>query len=296
MEEAEGVPGLWGGGNRGGNSGGKGGIGKIGAGGGGGGGDGVKPGITIGGKGGNKDGGGLGGGWNGLGMRGARGLGGGWNGLGMRGGGLGGWNGLGMSGGLGGWKGLGIRGGGWKGFGMRGGGWNGLGINGGGKNGFGGKKKSSAKSLFDWDFSEVSVGLDLNSVVWTFAKIPEMGFTDTCGLEFWTLCFWLQKFGFSTGLNENNPAENMCSLWFLVLRLIEEEVETDATAQWGSLLFINLKVHPLIFLTCFLTLKGNCTLNSPCSSVFTSFLNLGTEFPSLHSIPTEAPAQGITRH
>jgi len=272
--EAGGVPGLWGGGNRGGNSGGKG--GKIGFVGGGGGGDGVKPGITNGGKGGNKEGGGLGGGWNGL---------------GMSGGGLGGWNGFGMSGGLGGWNGLGIRGGGWKGFGMRGGGWNGLGTNGGGKNGFGGKKKSSAKNLLsDWDLSEILVvGLVLNTLVFSGVGFDGYVFGKNSS------CFLLQKLGFSIGLNEKNPAENMSSPCFLVLRLTVEKVEIEATEQWGSVLLNNLKVHPLILLTCFLTLNGSCSLNSPYSSVFTSFLNLGIEFPSLHSTATEAPAQDRTK-
>ena len=40
----------------------------------------------------------------------------------------------------------------------------------------------------------------------------------TCAFEFGTLGFWLQKFGFFIGLNENNPAENMCSPCFIALR------------------------------------------------------------------------------
>lgn len=230
VEEVGGEPGLWGGGN----SGGKG-NGKIDFGGGGGGGDGVIPGTTIGGK--REKGGGLdGGGWNGFGRSGGGLEGGGWNGLGRNGGGLGGWNGFGIKGGLGGWKGLGINGGGVKGLGIKGG-WNGLGTKGGFK-GFGGKKKKSSTSFF---------------------------------LGFWVLClFWSQNFGFFIGLNEKNPAEKMCSSCNFFFRVSENEVEVEAIAQFGSLLLNNLKLHPLILFTFFLTKKGSFTLNSPCSLVFTS--------------------------
>lgn len=250
IEEVGGEPGLWGGGNRGGN-----GKGKMDLGGGGGGGEGVKPGIAIGGKG-NKGGGLDGGGWNGLGISGGGLDGGGWNGFGKSGGGLGGWNGFGINGGLGGWNGLGIKGGGENGFGINGGGWNGFGIKGGGNKGFGGKKKKSSWSCTNF-FIEKS---------FDFSKF----FTRFCFLGFGILYFLLQNFGFFIGLNEKIPAEKMCSFCIFFLRLSENEVEVEAIEQCGSLLLINLKLHPLILFTCFFTIKGSFTLNSPCSLVFTS--------------------------
>lgn len=86
-----------------------------------------------------------------------------------------------------------------------------------------------------------------------------------------------------------NPAEKMCVPSFLDLRWIEDEVAVEATAQYGSLLLISLTEHPLIFLTCLLTEKGRCTLNSPCSLVFVTSLKLGLESLSPHSTATDAP-------
>lgn len=60
-----------------------------------------------------------------------------------------------------------------------------------------------------------------------------------------------------------NPAENICFPSFLSLRWMEDEVAEEATAQNGSLLLISFTEQPLIFLTCLLTEKGKCTLNSP---------------------------------
>ncbi|KAL3525819.1 hypothetical protein ACH5RR_014191 [Cinchona calisaya] len=98
------------------------------------------------------------------------------------------------------------------------------------------------------------------------------------------------------GLNVKNPAEKMCVPSFLDLRRIEDEVAVDATAQYGSLLLISLTEHPLIFLTCLLTEKGKCTLNSPFSLVFVTSLKLDLEFESPHSTATDAPDYNILYH
>lgn len=74
------------------------------------------------------------------------------------------------------------------------------------------------------------------------------------------------------------PAEKMCFPLFLSLRWIGDELpvddddddDVDATAQYGSLLFTNFTLHPLISLTCLLTENGRATLNLPCLSVSTS--------------------------
>jgi len=110
---------------------------------------------------------------------------------------------------------------------------------------------------------------------------------------FWTtLGFWLHRFGCLSGLNEKKPAENMCSPCFLDFRCSDEDEAAEAIEQNGSLLLTNFTTHPLILLTCLLTENGSWILNSPCSFVFTCFLNLGFEisFPSLHSTSTDAPA------
>lgn len=112
-------------------------------------------------------------------------------------------------------------------------------------------------------------------------------------LEVWVLGFWLQRLGCFWGLKLKNPAEKMCIPSFLDLRRRDDEVAVEATAQYGSLLLNNFTEHLLIFLTCLLTEKGKWTLNSPCSSVFTSLRKLGFEFSSLHSTETDAPAHRI---
>ncbi|CAL8140546.1 unnamed protein product [Prunus armeniaca] len=108
------------------------------------------------------------------------------------------------------------------------------------------------------------------------------------------LGFWLHRLGWFRGLKVKNPAEKMWVPCFLDLRCSEDEVAVEATAQYGSLLLINFTEHPSIFLTCLLTEKGNWTLNTPWLSVFTSVWKLGFELPSLHSTPTEAPAEKIS--
>jgi hypothetical protein len=110
-------------------------------------------------------------------------------------------------------------------------------------------------------------------------------------LEFWMLGFWLHRSGRFWGLKVKSPAENMWVPCFLDLRWSEDEVAVEATAQFGSLLPINFTEHPSIVLTCSLTEKGRRTLNSPWSSVFTSFRKLGFEdVAPLHSTATDAPA------
>lgn len=92
---------------------------------------------------------------------------------------------------------------------------------------------------------------------------------DSLLLVIWLLGFWLQSFGWLTGLKAKNPAEKMCVPFFLDLSLKEDEAAlVDASAQCGSLLLISLAEHPV---TCLSTLKGRCTLNSPCSLVFASW-------------------------
>lgn len=82
------------------------------------------------------------------------------------------------------------------------------------------------------------------------------------------LGFWLQSFGWFTGLKVKNPAEKMCVPFFFDLSWKEVVVVVDASAQCGSLLLISLAEHPM---TCLFNLKGRCTLNSPCMFVFTSW-------------------------
>lgn len=247
-EEAGGLPG-------GGNIGGKG-KGKPGGGEGGGEG-GVKPGT--GGKGNNGDGA-DGGGCKGLGMSGV-GLG-GWNGLGISGG-DGGCNGLGIRGG--GWSGLGTNGGGWSGLGIIGGkrrlsglatfwsedwalilfedlvgldslvfdfgGSPGIGTPGRGGNGIGGSCGNGGSPGNGG--REGRKGTPPPPGVfgsWSGGGNDEV-FTERSPLVFWILGFWLQRFGCLRGLNEKNPAENMCSPCFLDFRRSEEEVAAEATAQ-----------------------------------------------------------------
>lgn len=93
-------------------------------------------------------------------------------------------------------------------------------------------------------------------------------FTLNCLESAW-LGFWLHKLGWFSGLKVKNPAEKMWVPSFLDFKCSEDEVAVEATAQFGSLLFISFTEHVLIFLTSLLTENGRGILNSPCSSVFT---------------------------
>lgn len=84
-----------------------------------------------------------------------------------------------------------------------------------------------------------------------------------------------------------NPAEKIWVPCFLDFKCSEDEVAVDATAQFGSLLLINLTEHLLILLTCLLTEEGNGILNSPCSFVFATRRKLGFDDSFLlHSTAT----------
>lgn len=112
-------------------------------------------------------------------------------------------------------------------------------------------------------------------------------------LGFWMVGFSSHSSGCLRGLNVKNPAEKMCVPCFLDLRRIEDAVAVEATAQYGSLLFISFTEHPSIFLTCLLTGKGKCILNSPCSLVFDTSRKLGLASLPPHSTATDAPGYHI---
>ncbi|GAU14031.1 hypothetical protein TSUD_168560 [Trifolium subterraneum] len=152
------------------------------------------------------------------------------------------------------------------------------GTNGGGKNGLGGMLKESILVTFsskDSTFFEVLVDLDLDSSL----VVPLGTNGDKIGGNIGVTISGNKGIGGSIG----GRIPPLC---------IDEDVAVDAIEQYGSLLLTNFTTHPLILFTCLLIENGSWILNSPCSFVFTCFLNLGFEISCsfLHSTSTDAPA------